>query len=263
MKNHERERQERAKALLECALILGEQMSRERLDGYLRLFEDTDPRSLHVALDACLNDPDRGRYGYPKPADIRAKLPKQSMHMNADEAWPIAMSSFDESISLVWTQEIEQARNVALPVWLDGDKIGARMAFRAAYERLIDRAQPPQWKLTPGHDPEQRREAVEQARAVGLLSDRHAEALLPSPAKLEPDIAAVAGLLTGNVVELRPGTSSVAKRLREAFDAGLKVAEKAEQDAVEKRKADAEDRSRKFEASRRDALESLRRMESE
>ena len=55
----------------------------------------------------------------------------------ADEAWAIALEALDEACSVVWCGEIQQAFAIARPVLVAGDKIGARMAFRNAYDRLV------------------------------------------------------------------------------------------------------------------------------
>jgi len=54
----------------------------------------------------------------------------------ADEAW--AMIPQDEYASSVMTQEMAEAMGIAQSLLDDGDKIGARMAFRDAYNRIVD-----------------------------------------------------------------------------------------------------------------------------
>ncbi len=50
------------------------------------------------------------------------------------------MLPYDESTSVVWTDEMCQAWGVAAPLLEDGDKVGARMAFKESYARLIEEA---------------------------------------------------------------------------------------------------------------------------
>ncbi|MBV5311434.1 MAG: hypothetical protein JZU59_18840, partial [Chromatium okenii] len=52
--------------------------------------------ALQTALDRHMLDPDRGRF-MPKPADIIAIVEKAHHRLSADEAWAIALESFDES----------------------------------------------------------------------------------------------------------------------------------------------------------------------
>lgn len=54
----------------------------------------------------------------------------------ADEAW--AMIPQDENLSAVMTQEMAEAMGIAQPLLNEGDKIGARMAFRDAYNRIVE-----------------------------------------------------------------------------------------------------------------------------
>jgi hypothetical protein len=57
-----------------------------------------------------------------------------------DEAWAIAIATSDEFETVVLTDEIQLALAAAKPVLDAGDKIGARMAFISAYERLVSQA---------------------------------------------------------------------------------------------------------------------------
>jgi hypothetical protein len=124
------------------------------------------------------------------------------------------MASFDERDSVCISDAIMDARLAAAPMWQDGDKIGARMAFRDAYDRAMltpkTRGERPVWMLSVGHDPERRVEAAKAAVASGLLSSEAAKAYLPAP-MVTPEGAAIAGLLTGNVVAL-PNTDDKIRR---------------------------------------------------
>lgn len=139
------------------------------------------------AFDAHVRDPERGRF-VPTPADILAHLQgAEAMdgRPGVEEAWSIAVTGIDEATSIVWTDEIRRAWAVALPVMRLGDEIGARMAFREAYGRLVGEARqsraPVAWSLSLGHDPEQRAAAVRQAVELGRLPQSSVEALLPAP----------------------------------------------------------------------------------
>lgn len=102
---------------------------------------------------------------------LDALNPKPSrLHLPADEAWAIALLSMDESETVVVTDEILRARSAAWDIFADGDKIGARMAFRAAYEREVQSAtMPPVWKASLGHDKQRREETITKAVNQGLL----------------------------------------------------------------------------------------------
>lgn len=106
----------------------------------------------------------------PTPADIIAILGKSKpRHLDANEAWAIALKSMDEAETVVMTQEILSARVAAWDIWEAGDSIGARMAFKSAYERLTEIPNAPTWFVSVGHDPVRRVEAISKAVDQGLL----------------------------------------------------------------------------------------------
>lgn len=94
-------------------------------------------------------------------------------HPAANEAWSIAMLASDESETVVWTPQMRQAWFACQPVMEAGDKVGARMAFLATYERLVQEAEAkgiqPRWETTLGASPELREQRVEEAVRLGRL----------------------------------------------------------------------------------------------
>jgi hypothetical protein len=76
----------------------------------------------------------------PQMADIvqgcMAQVP--NAWLSADEAWALMPKS--EAESCMMTDETSKAMAVAQPLLNVGDKVAARMAFRAAYDRLVDQA---------------------------------------------------------------------------------------------------------------------------
>lgn len=153
----------------------------------------------------------------PTPADIRAIVEASvpGGRPGPEEAWSIALGAMDESVTVVWTEEMASAWGVAQPLMQSGDEVGARMAFRETYNREVDeskrRGEPPKWIPSLGHDADSRRSALEHAVERGRLSHSSVEHLLPSP--LTKDGEAIAGLLTGKAVE--PSSESVRKHLSE------------------------------------------------
>jgi hypothetical protein len=175
--------------------------------------------AIEAACQAHRRDRDRGRF-YPKPADLLARIGGDAAHIPAEAAWAIALESLDEDRTVVWTAEIERAREAARPIWEIGDKYGARAAFVKAYEAiLLATPTPPRYKVSVGNDPAQRHEAVARAMTDGLLTTDQAKHYLPAP-DITPAGAAIAGLLTGKVVAL-PQDDATRKRLA-ALRASLK-----------------------------------------
>lgn len=139
-----------------------------------------------AAFDAHVSDPDRGRFS-PLPADIIAKLEQHVAddgRPGAEEAWALAMRSSDEADTIVWTAEAAAAMGVCRPILAAGDEVGARMAFREAYTRLVDAARrariAPKWTPSLGHDPERRDRAIAEAAQRGLI-DAELYPSLPAP----------------------------------------------------------------------------------
>ncbi len=202
---------------------------------YQTLLSQYPAGEIQEAVNRHLVDPDRGRF-FPKVADIVAKMGgARNQHPHADEAWAIALESLDEESTVVWTQQISAARTAALPVWEAGDKIGARLAFRQAYEREVANAPVmPEWTVSLGYDPARRVDAINAALSRGLIAPETAQRHLP-PGSMTPDGEAIAGLLTGsNVAQIEP-SPDVQKRLNEIkriLDSAPAVDRKREEQAA-------------------------------
>ncbi|MGG7670059.1 hypothetical protein [Yersinia ruckeri] len=155
--------------------IYGKDASKAVLDLYWNALLPYDIDTVRQAFSNWLTDPDQGRFS-PKPADIIRNIQTiagKPDWLSANEAWALALPAQDEANTVVWTNEIAQAWNIALPIMQEGDKVGARMAFIAAYERLTKAAQgtgrSPEWSVSEGWDKETVKRSVEQAVTTGLL----------------------------------------------------------------------------------------------
>ena len=118
-------------------------------------------------------------------------------HQTANEAWALVLSSHDEAETVVWTEQIAEAAGIVQPILDAGDEVGARMAFRDAYERIL-RERPeesPRWFPSLGSDPVRRQAALYRAVASGRLSSQHAAGLLPPPINAKG--SCIAGLIGG------------------------------------------------------------------
>ncbi|UZX96161.1 hypothetical protein ND444_07255 [Yersinia ruckeri] len=161
--------------------IYGKDASKAVLDLYWNALLPYDIDTVRQAFSNWLTDPDQGRFS-PKPADIIRNIQTiagKPDWLSANEAWALALPAQDEANTVVWTNEIAQAWNIALPIMQEGDKVGARMAFIAAYERLTKAAQgtgrSPEWSVSEGWDKETVKITVERAVTTGLLPRPKAE----------------------------------------------------------------------------------------
>ncbi|MFJ2319221.1 hypothetical protein [Pseudomonas sp. NPDC087817] len=188
-------------------------------------------------------------------ADILQRVQSSDGRPGKDEAWSIALSGHDESETVVLTTEIQQAMTAAAPILRVGDKVGARMAFMSAYERLVTQARaqaiPTSWNVSLGHDPVRRVTAIESAVRMQLITHQAGAQYLTDLriAPVTSDGQAIAGLLTGNAVEASP-------RLREK----LAVVRSIVQD---NQKQQARQRLKKAQAARVDTYLRLRRFRAQ
>ncbi|MDW9227060.1 hypothetical protein C7S15_1627 [Burkholderia cepacia] len=134
----------------------------------------------------------------PTPFSLLKHLPKMSDgRPDANEAWAIALRSRDERDTVVWTQECAEAFAVATPVLEGGDEVGARMAFKAAYERLVERHRaegtPAHWVKSLGHDPDLREAVLTEAVRSGRLQLADVRSVAPQLAapeeRFDPNVA--------------------------------------------------------------------------
>ncbi len=150
-----------------------------------------------AGFDAHVKDPQRGRF-IPMPADIVAQiegLAADDGRPGPEEAWASALRSADEDNTVVWTDEMSQAWAIASSVFTNGDDIGARMAFKESYARLVDEARrarrPATWTASLGFNPEKRAEALRLGHAAGRLGAPELVAL-PAPAEALAEMSAKA-----------------------------------------------------------------------
>jgi len=176
--------------------------------------------AVQAALDAHVKDPQRGRFP-PLPADVIAQIEGHAAddgRPGAEEAWATALQGCDEAASIVWTAETAEAWGIARHVLAIGDEVGARMAFRETYERLVGEARAArrsvEWAVSLGFDPQQRAAAIEQAVAAGRLP---APALQALPAPDGADL--LVGDSSGMPPHVREKLAALAERLRAQGDA--------------------------------------------
>lgn len=125
----------------------------------------------------------------PLPAGIAQRCVLMDGRPGVEEAWAIALTSRDEAETIVWTQEMAEAFALCSPLLNGGDSVGARMAFKDVYTRLVASARlnrnPVRWSPSLGWDKEKRITVLERAVKVGLLPAPSVAGLLPPPVSNE------------------------------------------------------------------------------
>lgn len=172
-----------------------------------------------------------------------------------DEAWSIALAGTDEFDTVVLTEEIAQAMAVARPILDEGDKIGARMAFMSAYDRLVTAARqekkPVAWSVSLGFDAERRVTAVEQAVRLQRLPQLEADKVLLSLEAPTADGRAIAGLLTGKTA------TCVSDKHRQQIERVRRAMQVTSERRRRNRARQAAAERAKFETQRQAALDAL------
>ncbi len=154
----------------------------------------------------------------PTPADIIELLESKNKRPTADEAWSIVpkddnnvherhipkgdVNGYEKTV--IWTQEMAQGWASVCQDY-QTDKVGARMAFKAIYERLCNEAvlmgKPVEWILAIGTDKPHQKAIIERGIAEGKLIAT--QALKEKLLELDPPKQTVAGLIEkagGNVI---------------------------------------------------------------
>jgi hypothetical protein len=200
------------------------------IEVWIDLLRPFPLRTVGMAFAAYLDE--NGEFE-PKPAGIAKLCKLMDGRPSDEEAWAIALTSRSEEETVVWTAETAEAFALCSPVLAMGDEVGARMAFKDAYNRLVSAARlankPCKWNVSLGWDVSKREVALSKAQAAGLLSAPAVQHLLtnhsdfigePSPEGLKMVKEALAAMQDG---------WEKAAQAREA-------AIQAERDAVAKRK---------------------------
>jgi hypothetical protein len=131
----------------------------------------------------------------PQLADIVAGCTSQldGNWPSADEAWALMPKSEDDSAML--TNEMAQAMAAAAPLLEMRDKVAARMAFRDAYNRLVERAKiegrSPQYFPSFGADGQRRVSMLASAVSAKQITLERATQALPEYA---PDLVRMLGV---------------------------------------------------------------------
>lgn len=191
---------------------------------FFRAVERYTIDQVRGAIEAHLIDPEAGKFKtHIQPAHIVAQIEGAAANdgrPGADEAWAIALEACDEAATVVWTEETARSLAAAQAVLDIGDKVGARMAFKNAYERLVTQARaerrPMRWQYSLGHDPRQREQALQNAVTNGLLPAPQVAALLPPPEGMSQTDTETARQNTQRLMAMLTGAISPAEKMRRA-----------------------------------------------
>lgn len=200
-------------ALVVTAEMTGTSLSEPTIRGMLIELADYPDALVLNALSRCRRELKHKL----TLADILERLVKSDGRISADEAWAKAMIGFDESASVVLNEEIVQAMEVARPIIYEGDKVGARMAFKDAYDRIVydarEQGLPVKWFASLGHEKTGRKIVVEEAVRIGLLPPSSIQTLLPPPEN--PEAVKLIGNAASQVIEkTKTGLESIAELKR-------------------------------------------------
>lgn len=141
------------------------------------IFDDLRDYSLDV-IKAALAIHRKTNSFAPTPASIIAIVNDNSrikaLHLSADEAWALCPKS--EADSVVWTAQIGKAYYIAQDA--GGNETAKRMAFKAAYERVVNEAVrhgvKPHWVLSSGTDKMLKDRALQEAIELGRITPNYA-----------------------------------------------------------------------------------------
>lgn len=200
------ERAQLAGAICATAETLGQTISATAAELMAEDLAVFAPADIRAALQACR----RELTGKLTLAAVLYRIQAEDGRPGKDEAWAIAVTTNDEFETVVLTDEIQLALAAAKPVLDVGDKIGARMAFISAYERLVAQARDDvkavNWHVSVGFDANRRVAAITKAVQMQRIPQERGRLYLAdlSLTPVTDDGRALAGLITGDVVQPTP-----------------------------------------------------------
>jgi hypothetical protein len=184
---------------------------------WFRALENHDLATVSAGFSAHMRDPSNGKFA-PKPAHIIEQIEGAQRAVGRpgpEEAWARVLKARDESETVVWSNEMRKAWFAASDVMKMGDEVGARMAFKEVYSRLVhearSRREAVSWDVSEGFDKDKRVSAITEAVESGLIPARPYVAIGHSSAM-------VAGLLEGKTPAGMPAhIREKWQQLRESF----------------------------------------------
>lgn len=207
-------------------LAMGDEPSTQRLLVYAEDLADIPQGRLASAFQRA-----RREYDYPKlpPVAFIRRMAGAGAQTDGrpgpEEAWArMPKGERMEQDSIVWCEEERIAYFACRSLLLDGDQIGARMAFKERYERELSEARsqrrPVRWLMSAGYDLGHRLTTLATAVQEKRMTLQSALEFVPGErqndfAQLLP-AAEVKGLLTGKAEKLSevPGLAGMLAKMQ-------------------------------------------------
>ena len=235
---------ELAAALCATAETLGHALSASAAELMAEDLAEYGMEHIAAALRACRKE----LTGKLTLAAILQRVQAADGRPDPNEAWSLALAATDEFDSVVLTDEIQLALGAARAILKAGDKVGARMAFLSAYQRLVDAARREnravKWSLSQGFDQQRRLIAVQEAGRLGRLPapvvQEYVAQLTHEP--VTENGAAIAGLITGRTATPTPDVRAKLQLVKAAVEEARAAKEKQRLDEIRARKEKLEQR---------------------
>lgn len=169
-----------AEALAVCAEVTNTQFSEAAFSTILSVLLEYKTDDVLSALNRCI----REMASKLTLASILQRMPTSLP--SSDEVWGQMMAALeDENLTIVVPEIAQLAAGMGASALLkNGDKIGARMAFKQSYERLSlkysDAAEEIKWVVSEGYDKKHKEHMIEQAVIDGKLKNKEVKHYLPN-----------------------------------------------------------------------------------
>jgi hypothetical protein len=198
----------------------GQQVTPNALKIMAQDLADYDLDVIEIALTRCRKE----IKGWVSIADIIELIDQQDGRPSVEEAWNLALIGQSNTETVVWTNEVSEALGDCAEILAAGDKVGARMAFKSAYDRIVSQNRREgihaKWYASLGSDISKRSLSLTRAVELGRLTQDRANNLLPNMRQPETDMSK---LLEGSKVAAKD--SELAKKalndIRGLLDEGV------------------------------------------
>lgn len=162
-------------AIRATAEVTGTRLSEDAANLFLEDMLEFDERDVLKALARCRKEL-KGRLTV---AEIISRI--DDGRPGPDEAW--AMLPWDEASTAVLTAEMQEAQGSCRALY-QHDRIGARLAFKEVYTKLVAEARNEhrqiEWQISLGQDKAGRIAPIKEALQAGRLSPKRAQLFLPA-----------------------------------------------------------------------------------